>query len=227
MSASVELYAVDADERPALVMPAEEAYVTETTTGLRFREDTPIEVWGEIVSRLTRQRKRIEWAIGDALRFGERRYGDTYAQWADETGLSENTLATMKWVAGAIEPSRRREDIGWSHHREVAGIDDPAMQDRLLEQAADRGLTRWEVRQEVKRVQEDRAGRSVNADGEPMCSDDLVWSPGLDDLTAEARAALESHAPGGRHRLGYVQGWISSLIWSECRDAFIQWGGPE
>jgi len=39
------------------------------------------------------------------------------------------------WVAGAIETSRRRDVLSWSHHREVAGLI-PKEQDRLLDLAA-------------------------------------------------------------------------------------------
>jgi hypothetical protein len=206
-----------------LVQGHEHQYVTETPTGLVFREDTPLEVVGALIERLTRQSKRIEWALGDALQFAERRYGDTYAQWADETGIAENTLATIKWVAGKIERSRRREDLGWSHHREVAGIDDPIIQDRLLDEAADKGMTRWEVRQRVKAEQEQKRGHAVAADGAALDTLPLAWVPAISDLTAEARAALEANAPGGRHRLGYEQGFLRGLVFADARTAFKEW----
>jgi hypothetical protein len=206
-----------------LVQGHEHQYVTETPTGLVFREDTPLEVVGALIERLTRQSKRIEWALGDALQFAERRYGDTYAQWVEETGLSENTLATYRWVADRIEPLRRRKDVGWSHHREVAGIDDPTIQDRLLDEAADKGMTRWEVRQRVKAEQEQRRGHAVAADGAALDTEPLTWQPGISDLTAEARAALEANAPGGRHRLGYEQGFLRGLVYADARTAFKEW----
>src|SRR6185369_6044080 len=59
------------EDGPALVLAAEQAYVTETATGLTFAVDTPLNVWAGVVTRLTRQHKRIEWAIGDAINFGE------------------------------------------------------------------------------------------------------------------------------------------------------------
>jgi hypothetical protein len=211
------------DPGPALVLASELTYVRETATGLVFREDTPLEVVGALIERLTRQSKRIEWALGDALQFAERRYGDTYAQWVEETGLSENTLATYRWVADRIEPLRRRKDVGWSHHREVAGIDDPAIQDRLLDEAADKGMTRWEVRQRVKAAQEQKRGHAVAADGAAISTEPLTWQPAISDLTAEARAALEAHAPGGRHRLGYEQGFLRGLIYAGARDCFTDW----
>lgn len=158
MTFAVTAEMVVQDERaPALLRTDDEMlYVTETSTGLVFAENTPVEVWGPLTERLIRQNKRIEWAIGDALQFGERRYGDTYTAWAHESGLSENTLATIKWVAGKIESSRRREDVGWSHHREAASLDIPEDQDSVLVEAVDQGMTRHELRERVKKVKQDR-----------------------------------------------------------------------
>lgn len=214
------------DERVLVGQHIEWRYVTETTTGLIFSDDTPIEVWGALTERLIRQQKRIEWAIGDALQFGERRYGDTYAQWVEQTGLAENTLATIKWVAGAIERSRRREDVGWAYHREVASLPIPE-QEKALDAAETAGMTRYELRQEVRKRQDRLAGQAVDAAGTPLTDAESLWVPGLEDLTEEARAALEAHAPGGRHRTGYVAGFCAALVWAEQRDAFLpgKWRG--
>lgn len=199
---------------PALISAAEQAYITETPTGLAFAADTPIEVWSGLVTWLLRAHKRLEWAIGDALAFGEHHYGETYAQWADETGLAENTLATMKWVAGAIEPLRRREGVGWSHHREVAALP-AAAQDRLLDCAAEQGLTRWEVRQAVKVERERQRGLTRSEDGAPPPG---VPAPGVAptaaDLVDACRARLEARLSGmgARYRVGFEAGWIAAHV---------------
>jgi hypothetical protein len=203
----------------ALVLASEANYVTETPTGLLFAVDTPLEMVGAIIERLTRQQKRIEWAIGDALNFAEHRYGDTYAQWAEQTGLAENTLATIKWVASKVESSRRREDVGGSHHREVAPLP-PAEQDALLEQAADKGMTRWELRQAVKQREESARGTVADSESEP---DALPLSAA--DLTDEARQALSYRLAGvgARHRTGYERAWIDCIVWLEARDCLTRW----
>lgn len=214
-------------EGPALVLPAEQAYVTETPTGLIFREDTPIDLWGALTERLIRQHKRLEWAIGDALQFGERRYGDTYTAWVEETGLAENTLATIKWVAGKIEPLRRREDVGWSHHREVAALP-PPVQDRLLDEAADKGLTRWEVRRAAKFEREKLEGTAVDVTGAPVETADLAWCPTKADLEDGCRAALESRLAemSARLRSAYEAGWCQALVYAEALDCFTREPAP-
>jgi site-specific DNA-methyltransferase (adenine-specific) len=185
MTVAVTAEMVVHGERPSALLRTDDEmlYVTETTTGLVFAENTPVEVWGPLTERLIHQHKRIEWAIGDALQFGERRYGDTYTAWAHETGLSENTLATIKWVAGKIESSRRREDVGWSHHREAAALDVPEDQDAVLDEAADQGMTRHELRERVKKVKQERkrAERAIVAAAPPL-------SPDVDILVGDARS---------------------------------------
>jgi hypothetical protein len=233
MSETARLYAVTAEaelpeptEASAALLTFDELdYVTETATGLLFREDTPIEVVGTLIDRLTRQQKRIEWCIGDALNFAERRYGDTYTAWVEQTGLSENTLSTYRWVADRIPSLRRREDVGWSHHREVAALE-PAAQDRLLERAAEKGMTRFELRQAVKTEQERVRGRAATAGGDPIDEPELAWHPGLEDLTAETRQAVMSAAPTGRHRMTWIAGAIWALVWNGAEDAFTEWRGP-
>jgi hypothetical protein len=226
MNQTARLYAVTEsvreDEPASLLMPHESAYVTETATGLTFRADTPLEVVGPLIERLTRQHKRIEWAIGDAINFGETNYPGMYEQWVEQTGLSENTLSTMRWVADRIDPLRRREDVGWSHHREVAPLE-PKKQDELLSRAAEKGMTRFELRQAVKSEAEKIRGRSVDADGEAIEAAEPPWVPGLEDLADDARQALMARAPLGRRRNDWLAGAIFTLVWLEQRDCFKDW----
>jgi hypothetical protein len=196
-----------AEDRPALVLRSEQTYVTETPTGLVFADDTPIEVWGQITERLIRQHKKLEWAIGDAINFGGRKYGGMYEQWVQQTGLSEHTLSTIAWVAREIPSSRRREDVGWSHHREVAALKDPVEQDQLLDEIADRGMTRFEVRQEVKARKGtlDAAPVGDRFEVAPNCAADAPWVPVLSDVDPSWRPHLEAEAGG---RADFIKGAI-------------------
>ena len=207
----------------ALVLAPEARYVQETDTGLVFDADTPIEVWGSLTERLIRQHKRIEWAIGDAIRFGEQAYGDDrYTQWIEETGLSENTLNTYRWVAERIEPLRRRKDVGWSHHREVAALPAP-VQETLLDRAESAGMTRWEVRQAAKAEREKLEGRAVDASGAPTePADDLEWRPTRADLVDECRARLEIRLSemSASKRSAFEAGWLSAHVEADALGCF-------
>lgn len=82
------------------------------------------------------------------MRFGERKYGESYAQAASLFGLQIHTLQNAVFVANRFEPSRRREGLSWSHHSEVAGKSD-SEQDRYLNQAAVKGWGRLELRRQI------------------------------------------------------------------------------
>src|SRR5688572_5467921 len=117
MQASIERAALVTEEAMAagdvVIQGVETMWVSETPTGLAFDAETPIEVWARLTVRLIVQSKRLEFALADALVFGEQAYGDLYAQWATETGLNKRTLQNYARVGRAIEPARRRADISF------------------------------------------------------------------------------------------------------------------
>jgi hypothetical protein len=97
------------------------------------------------------------WQIGDLLNHGEAAgYGKTYDETVAETGLSQQRIANLKWLAGAVEISRRRESLSLGHHMEIAALP-PAQQDRLLELAANAGWSRAILREEAAKVKTDPA----------------------------------------------------------------------
>jgi hypothetical protein len=82
---------------------------------------------------------RCAWWWGDALNFGEGKYGEMCEQALAATKLSYSHLRHAKAVAKCFELCRRRHNCSWSHHQEVAHIDDPSEQDRLLDEAEENG----------------------------------------------------------------------------------------
>jgi len=79
----------------------------------------------------------------------ERAYGEKYAQALDSTDWEYQTLRDAAWVAGRVEMSRRRDNLTWSHHREVAALD-PDDQDGWLDRAEAEGWSRNELRRAIK-----------------------------------------------------------------------------
>lgn len=78
--------------------------------------------------------RRGQWWVGDWLNYGERAYGEKYAQAMDVTGLEYDTLSSYRWVAAEIEPCLRKQKLSWSHHKEVAALE-PAEQAEWLDRA--------------------------------------------------------------------------------------------
>jgi site-specific DNA-methyltransferase (adenine-specific) len=131
-----------------------------TATGYAPPEDLCFEGWqadGEIL-------QQMEWSVsfwlGDWWNFGERKWGELSAQAIREiTGRERGTVWNYAYVARSVDASRRREELSFSHHYEVAKVarDDADLADELLDRAVEQKLTREELRDAVKRVTRERA----------------------------------------------------------------------
>jgi hypothetical protein len=118
--------------------------------GLVFGKRLKYEEWEALGRQLQRIEGAVQFWIGDWLNYGEARFGEKYAQAVQETtGRAGGTLANLAWVAGRIETSRRREGLHFGHHQAVAPLE-PAEQDRILDAAAQAGLTVHQTREAVK-----------------------------------------------------------------------------
>ena len=111
------------------------------------------------------------WWIGDWVRYGSVRYGDKYAAASQVTGYDVQSLMNMAWVAGRFELSRRRENLSFSHHAELAGLR-PADQELWLDRAAAGGLSvralRLELREARRRVADRETLRDARRGRTPL-----------------------------------------------------------
>lgn len=127
------------------------AKIERHATGLAIPETTSFEEWCQYGEWLQSAERSLMWWIGDWMRFGEHKWGEKYAQAIAATGHSYQTLANAKWVAERIEFSRRRENLSFGAHAEVAAL--PAPQgDDVLEQAVREGWSVRETRAAVNRI---------------------------------------------------------------------------
>lgn len=85
-----------------------------TKTSLMIDPTTSYESWENIGEQLNQIEGAIQWWIGDWLNFGERKYGEMYAQAVDET--QAKTWRQYKWVATAIELSSRLDNLSCLPH---------------------------------------------------------------------------------------------------------------
>jgi hypothetical protein len=91
------------------------------------------------------------WWIGDWVRDGNTRYGERYKLVASITGYDTQTLMNMAYVTSRFEPSRRRENLSFSHHAEVAPLCREE-QDRWLDHAMFGQLSVRALRAELRRM---------------------------------------------------------------------------
>lgn len=101
---------------------------------------------GEVLHRIE---GAVQWWLGDWLNYGEKAYGEKYAEALDATGFEQHTLENYAYVAGNIKTSLRREDVSYSIHKEIAPL--PVDQQKhILARAADEQLTVSAVRDLVR-----------------------------------------------------------------------------
>jgi hypothetical protein len=113
--------------------------------GLRFPDDLTYDVWLEVGDRLKLIDQASRWWWGDWLNYRGGEWGSKYTEALETSGGDYGDLRNMKYVAGAIELSRRRDNLSWSHHQEVAALD-PHDQDAWLDRAESEHLTREKLR---------------------------------------------------------------------------------
>ena len=126
-----------------------------TKTGLQFNNEISFEDWQSLGARLSQIEGGVHWWIGDWLNYGEAKYGEMYAQAMSSTGFALQTLTNDKSVAKKIQFSLRRENLGWSQHKEIAFTKGLASSEiaKLLAQAEAEGLTVEELKKAVRDYQ--------------------------------------------------------------------------
>lgn len=163
----------------ALVVAAREGYLPQTaptmgqlmldlgalTDPVSLTFDDPgltYEDW-ELVGRMTGAiGNAYQWWIGDWLRAGETLFGEQAAQASDTTdtrfdlalrvtGREASTLASIRSVAERVPRERRRGELSFAHHQEVAGLP-PEEQIMWLERAlqAQPRWTRTQLREAMR-----------------------------------------------------------------------------
>jgi hypothetical protein len=156
--------------------------------GLTFGEALTFDSWMALGERLAGVKGSLHWWIGDWLNFGEVRYGETYAQALGTTGFDYQTLRDDKYISGRFPLSRRRDDLSFAHHREVASL--PEVQaDAWLEAAHQRGLSAKQLREAIKIAREGEQETFADPDDKNVPSTRLpvpatAWTAALfDDVT--------------------------------------------
>lgn len=112
-------------------------------------KDLSYDQWAQLGTRLGAIGRGSGWWIGDWLQYGAVRYGGRYKIATRVTGYDEQTLMNMSYVASRFEISRRRENLSWSHHANVAALE-PTDQERWLDMASDKGMTVHQLRSAIQ-----------------------------------------------------------------------------
>jgi hypothetical protein len=139
--------------------------------GIQFTGELSYEHWEHLMQVLVKMEDAFQWALGDALNYGEGRYGEKYTQAMELTGHKYQSLANYSWVARNVPIGVRNPKLSWTHHRVVCKLSHDE-QKRLLSEAFEKqwsvdvlaDIIRGEVlTQRVRDQVEVPPGLSVNA----------------------------------------------------------------
>lgn len=119
--------------------------------------------WEEVGDFIKKAHGAVQFWRGDWLNFGE----NNYDMWTQEFGTevaAYQTLRNEKWVASRVPMSRRRDNLSWSHHAEVADLSSEE-QDSMLKVAEENEIpvskfrkivSTYKLKQELQEIPEDK-----------------------------------------------------------------------
>lgn len=112
--------------------------------------------WQKTIRDLRVSEKGAQFALGDAINFGEEAYGEKASQELDpENGWSLKTIQNYSWLARRIAPDVRRMDrLGVRHHQLVATLAPTKQRSWLHKAAADDEEKPWTVARLKKALDE-------------------------------------------------------------------------
>lgn len=131
------------------VAPRASARVAMNPVAWVARDELELSEWVGYGRRIGVTGRSAGWWIGDWLRYGNARFGERYVRAARTTGYDVQTLTNMVYVASRFAIARRREDLSWSHHAELAALD-PEQQEHWLAFAAEERLSVRDLRTELR-----------------------------------------------------------------------------
>jgi hypothetical protein len=149
--------------------------------------------WRRQGARLGVASRSSAWWIGDWVRYGAQWYGPKYVVAARVTGYDDQTLMNMVYVGTRFEVSRRRENLSWSHHAELAALG-LAEQERWLDRAAAEKLSIRALRRELaaSRAPTNQAHKRLSPDADTeSCGPTSPEHPTAGDVPDRPRQLLD------------------------------------
>ncbi|WP_063753646.1 LmbU family transcriptional regulator [Kutzneria sp. 744] len=131
--------------------PSDERILT-TKNGLHIPEGLSFSEWKVAGRRLSGILDSSCWWLGDWLVFGKEQYSDRYQRGVEAVNLSYQTLRNYAWVARRFPLERRRAQLSFQHHSEIASLPDDE-QEQWLDEAEARSWTTKQLRSAVRMAQ--------------------------------------------------------------------------
>lgn len=168
-----------------------------TETSWQPTGEMSFEEWCEAGAKLGQITEAVQWWIGDWINYGAVAYGHKYEDALEATGYEYQSLRNMATIAGQFELSRRRDNLSWSHHDAVAGLESEEEQDRFLDLAVAEKWTREVLRGQVREGQDESPGNGKRpASKGPVLTLKLTFEQTFENEALRRRTAqtLREHA---------------------------------
>lgn len=191
-----------------------------TSVSFQIKGDPPdYRTMTQIARRVGALNDASKWWIGDLCLYAEAVFGEKASQLAEEFGRSPDTLRKWAYVCERIPAVRRRTDLSFSVHSEVASLD-PDSQSEWLDHARDGRWTVAELRENVRALKP--AGRTPAARGPSAPAKSAADDPveGVGDsgplsLAEAVRAAVGGATSDGTFALVPMPLWLP-LVDAAC-----------
>ena len=125
-----------------------------TEVGLRIPASLSFEEWERAGYQLSRIVNSSLWCLGDWLVYGKKTYTDRYMRAIRTAGLRYQTLRNYAWVSRRFEWHRRRQQLTFQHHAEVASMP-VEKQEMWLDEAERQTWTTKQLRAHIKGGRDD------------------------------------------------------------------------
>jgi hypothetical protein len=163
-------------------------------TGIEFSRRISVEKWLIIGQQLSTVVASSAWCLGDWMVYGENNFTGRYREAIEQTSLDYQTLRNYAWVARRFPMARRRANLSFAHHAEVASLPEPE-QDFWLRKAENLSWSRNKLRREIRtslslRSQSSTQGEGTGSDegafGADMSRIEIKFMPAQLDLCRQA-----------------------------------------
>jgi len=141
-----------------------------TPTQLDLWTDLNYEDWDQTLYKIAQVGDGARWWLGDAMKYGDKHFGEIYMQAVGETGLAEDTMRRYLLVASRISPINRVKELTWSHHRQVASCPE-GEQIRWLKMALDHNWSLAELKEAMRKKGERTASEGEGEGGQQEIED--------------------------------------------------------
>jgi N6-adenosine-specific RNA methylase IME4 len=147
--------------------------------------------WAEALEYCEKTNKKLQWVIGELLNFGEKKKYRKYVELMSKTNFEYGTLRNIQSVAKKVDVSRRRDNLSFSHHIEVAALS-PEKQTEFLDRAENEHLTRKELRNEIRKDRKEYIVKPVPTGVYNLVYCDPPWQY---DFAETSNREVENHYP--------------------------------